>query len=63
MAQGGSLDDIVFDIEIAAIHIHPLLAETGEEGRIIRRMGKDGAVADRECEAVFGRFEMHDLTF
>jgi len=63
VAQGSSFDDVVFDIEIAAIHIHPFLAETGEEGRLVGRMGKDGAVADRKRKSIVGLFEMHDLTF
>jgi len=57
MAQRGSFDDIVFDIEIAAIHLHPLLAEAGKDGRVLRRMGKDDAAADCKREAVAGLFE------
>ena len=62
MGERRPLDDVILDVEIAAIHVHPCVALPHEEARRIAAMTQDEPPVENEIEAVGGRLDLHGTT-
>ena len=60
MRQRRALDDIILDVEIAAIHVHPRVALADEQARGVAAVAEDQPVVENEVEAVRGGLDLHD---
>ena len=52
MGKRRALDDIILDVEIAAIHVHPRIALADEEAGRIAAMAQEEPAVENEIEAV-----------
>ena len=55
MGERRPLDDVILDVEIATIHVHPCIALPDEETRRIAAMTQEEPSVENEIEAVGGR--------